>query len=147
MASETVTDPEPAGDSAQPAGQQVGDAGLNENVAGALSYLFGFLTGVLFFVIDDRPEVRFHAAQSVLLSVAAIGSFLLLTVLNTVLFASLFGGTFIVATVLWLLFSLVWLVVGVGGFVLWLYMMYSTYTGRTVALPVVGSLARSVASK
>lgn len=147
MASETVTDTQQDGDGAQHAGQELADAGMGENVAGALSYLLGFLTGVLFFVIDDRPAVRFHAAQSILLSVAAIGSFVLLAVLNTVLFASLFSGTFIVATVLWLVLSLVWLVVGVGGFVLWLYMMYSAYTGKTVSLPVVGGLARSIASK
>ena len=119
---------------------------MDENVAGALSYLLGFLTGVLLFVIDDRPAVRFHAAQSILLSVAAIGSFVLLAVVNTVVFASLFSGTFIVATVLWLVLSLVWLVIGVGGFVLWLYMMYATYTGRRVSLPVVGDLASRIAS-
>ena len=99
MASETVTNTQQVGDGAQPAGQELADTGVDENLAGALSYLLGFLTGVLFFVVDDRPGVRFHAAQSILLSVAAIGSFVVLAVLNTVLFATLFGGAAIAATV------------------------------------------------
>lgn len=147
MASETVTDTQQAGDSAQPAGQELTDTGVDQNLAGALSYLLGFLTGVLFFVVDDRPGVRFHAAQSILLSVAAIGLFVVLAVVNTVIFATLFGGAAIAATVLWLVLLLVWLVVGVGGFVLWLYLMYTAYTGRTVSLPVVGGLASRLASK
>src|SRR5271163_3963187 len=39
--------------------------GLEENVAGTLSYVIGWVTGIIFFVIDKRPFVRFHAAQSI----------------------------------------------------------------------------------
>ncbi len=39
-------------------------SGLSENVAGFLCYLFGWVTGLIFFLIDKRPFVRFHAAQS-----------------------------------------------------------------------------------
>jgi len=38
---------------------------LAENVAGALCYLFGWVSGLVFLLIDRRPFVRFHAAQSV----------------------------------------------------------------------------------
>ena len=40
-------------------------AGLSENTAAALSYVLGWLTGIIFFLIDKRPYVRFHAAQSI----------------------------------------------------------------------------------
>jgi len=42
-----------------------GSTGLAENVAGLLCYLFGWLTGLIFLLIDKRPFVRFHAAQSI----------------------------------------------------------------------------------
>jgi len=39
-------------------------SGLTENVAGLLCYALGWITGLIFFLIDKRPYVRFHAAQS-----------------------------------------------------------------------------------
>src|ERR1700726_131068 len=39
--------------------------GLAENVAGLLCYTLGWLTGIIFLLIDKRPFVRFHAAQSI----------------------------------------------------------------------------------
>ena len=39
--------------------------GLDENVAGLLCYVLGWVTGIIFFLIDKRPYVRFHAAQSI----------------------------------------------------------------------------------
>src|ERR1700680_944241 len=38
--------------------------GMAENVAGLLCYVLGWVTGLIFFLIDKRPFVRFHAAQS-----------------------------------------------------------------------------------
>jgi uncharacterized membrane protein len=38
---------------------------LHENVAGMLSYLFGWISGLVFLLVDCRPFVRYHAAQSV----------------------------------------------------------------------------------
>src|SRR6202045_15491 len=39
--------------------------GLAENVAGLLCYVLGWVTGIIFLLIDKRPFVRFHAAQSI----------------------------------------------------------------------------------
>src|ERR1039458_7612401 len=44
---------------------QPATAGLSENAAATLSYVLGWLTGIIFFLIDKRPYVRFHAAQSI----------------------------------------------------------------------------------
>ena len=38
---------------------------LSENLAALLSYVFGWITGLIFLLIDKRPYVRFHAAQSI----------------------------------------------------------------------------------
>ncbi|MGH9710063.1 MAG: zinc ribbon domain-containing protein, partial [Candidatus Acidiferrales bacterium] len=40
------------------------ETGLSENVAGLLCYVLGWITGLIFLLIDKRPFVRFHAAQS-----------------------------------------------------------------------------------
>src|ERR1700693_3203492 len=47
------------GASASPTG------GLAENVAGLLAYVLGWITGIIFLMIDKRPWVRFQAAQSI----------------------------------------------------------------------------------
>ena len=53
--------------------------GLDANVAAALSYLVGFITGVLFLVIEkDNRFVRFHAMQSTVVFLAIVGIDILL---------------------------------------------------------------------
>ena len=58
-------------------------SGLSENLAALLRYVFGWITGVIFLLLDKRPYVRFHAAQSIVV-------FLGLHILRTVL-AAIFG--------------------------------------------------------
>jgi len=48
--------------------------GLESNVAGLLSYLVGWITGLIFFLIEQEDEfVRFHAMQSIIVFGAVIG--------------------------------------------------------------------------
>src|SRR5579871_6403607 len=57
---------EPA--AAAPAGiseASMSESGLQENVAALLCYVLGWITGLIFLLIDKRPTVRFHAAQSI----------------------------------------------------------------------------------
>ena len=58
-------------------------SGLSENLAALLSYVFGWITGLIFLLLDKRPYVRFHAAQSIVV-------FLGLHILRAVL-AAIFG--------------------------------------------------------
>ncbi len=47
-------------------------SGLQENVAAALCYALGFITGILFLVLEPynkNRNIRFHAFQSIFLSV------------------------------------------------------------------------------
>jgi uncharacterized membrane protein len=63
-----------------------GGSGLPENVAGALSYLLGPITGVAFFIIDrERPFVRFHAVQSIAVSIAWVVAAIVLMVVSAIL--------------------------------------------------------------
>jgi uncharacterized membrane protein len=112
-------------------------AGLTPNVAGALAYLVGLITGVLFLVIDPFKTdrfVRFHAFQSIFFNVAWIAFWILWTIVGFMLSAISHGLFFIIQLPVNLL-------VMVGGFCLWAYLMYSAYQGKTFKLPIIGPLA------
>src|SRR5271168_4848989 len=71
-----------------------GTSGLQENVAGLLCYLLGWLTGIIFLLIDKRPFVRFHAAQSIVVFGA-------LFVIRVILSFGLLSGGGLVGFSLW----------------------------------------------
>jgi uncharacterized membrane protein len=112
-------------------------SGLQPNVAGALAYLAGIITAILFLVIDHFKNdrfVRFHAFQSLFFNVAWIALWIAWTVVGMVLGAVTKGLFFILQVP-------IDLVLMVGGFALWAFLMYSAYQGKTTRLPVIGALA------
>jgi uncharacterized membrane protein len=116
-------------------------AGLTPNVAGALAYLVGAITGILFLVIDPFKTdrfVRFHAFQSIFFNLAWIAFWVVWMIVGLVLGAVSHGLFFIIQLPINLL-------VTVGGFCIWVYLMYSAYQGKTFQLPVIGALAASQA--
>jgi len=116
-------------------------SGLTPNVAGALAYLVGFITGILFLVLDPFKTdrfVRFHAFQSIFLNLAWIAFWIVWQVVWLTLGAFTHGLLFLILTPINLLIAL-------GGLCLWIYMMYSAYQGKTVQLPIIGPLAASQA--
>jgi uncharacterized membrane protein len=116
-------------------------AGLTPNVAGALAYLVGAITGILFLVIDPFKTdrfVRFHAFQSIFFNLAWIAFWILWTIIGLMLGAISHGLFFIIQLPINLLLF-------VGGFCLWAYLMYTAYQGKTFQLPVIGALAASQA--
>src|SRR4051794_7462591 len=55
--------------------QGTASVGMTNNVAGALCYLFGFITGIVFLVLEPYNKdrfVRFHAFQSIFFSAVCI---------------------------------------------------------------------------
>lgn len=101
--------------------------GLAENVAGLLCYALGWVTGLIFLLIDKRPWVKFHAAQSI----AVFGG---LTIIRIGL---IFMGHFIG----WGIFGLI----GLLGFVLWIFLMVKAYQHETVRIPIAADIADSIA--
>ena len=123
------------------------ESGLDENVAGALSYLFGLVTGLIFYLIEqDNAYVRFHAAQSMVVSgivfVAYIGLSILGTVVSSILFTS--SSTFFLGSIVSLVLGLIWLVLALGGFGLWVYLMVRAYQGKTPRVPIAAGIADSL---
>ncbi len=127
--------------SAMPAPMPAAGAGLTPNVAGALAYLVGAITGILFLVIDPFKTdrfVRFHAFQSIFFNLAWIAFWIVWMIVGLVLGAVSHGLFFIIQLPINLL-------VTVGGFCIWVYLMYSAYQGKTFQLPIIGALAASQA--
>lgn len=107
-------------------------SGLQENVAGLLCYSLGFITGILFLLIDKRPFVRFHAAQSIVI----------------------FGGLFLIRVVLGFVFvgtgfyafwGLISMLIGLITLVLWIVLMVLAYQGKRFEVPVAAGIAKSIA--
>ncbi|HET7323363.1 MAG TPA: DUF4870 domain-containing protein [Halococcus sp.] len=125
------------------------ESGLDGNVAGALSYLFGFVSGLIFYLIEkDDPFVRWHAAQSIAFACVLVVVYIALTFLGTVVSVASFSGgsgMFLIGSLFGLILGLVWLVVAVGSFVAWIYLMLKAYQGETPRLPVAAKIADRLA--
>lgn len=98
-------------------------SGLEPTIAAALSYLLGFISGILFFIVEkENAYVRFHALQSTMV----------------------FGGLFVVMMVFKMIpilgFILNFLLFLVG-FVIWLFLMVKAAQGVAFKLPVIGDIA------
>lgn len=109
--------------------------GLSENVAGLLCYLLGWLTGIIFLLIDKRPFVRFHAAQSIVVFGA-------LFILRIILSFGLFGIHMFGFFSLWALVSLL---VSLVTLILWIVLMVTAFQGKRLEIPVAANIAKSIA--
>jgi uncharacterized membrane protein len=112
-------------------------SGLTANTAAALAYLAGIITGILFLVIDPYKRdgfVRFHAFQSIFFNIAWIVLWMAWMIVGLVLGAVTKGLFFLLQVP-------IDLVLMVGGFALWVFLMYSAYQGKMPRLPVIGALA------
>jgi len=118
-------------------------SGLSENAAACLSYALGWLTGIIFYLIDRRPYVRFHAAQSI---VTFGGLHLIRIVLGMVFGFGFFygyGGHLGGWGIGLLLISLI----GLLSFVLWIVLMIKAFQGERFMVPVAGDIAVNLANK
>ena len=102
--------------------------GMAENVAGLLCYVLGWVTGIIFLLIDRRPFVKFHAAQSI---VVFGGLHLIQIVLRFAHFFLLGFG----------LHFLVWLL----GVVLWIVLMIKAFQHETFRVPIAAGIADEIA--
>lgn len=98
--------------------------GLPKNTAAALSYVLGWLTGIVFLLVEKDPFVRFHAMQSIV-TFGALNVIALIPVLNIILGPIVF----------------------IVGFVLWLVLIFKAYQGEEFKLPVVGDFAKKQLGK
>lgn len=111
--------------------------GLTMNLAAALSYALGAITGVIFLILDPykaNPFVRFHAMQSVLFSIACV-IFAILWSIGVGILESVAGYWVLTIDVP------LHLLIGLGIFLFWLYVMFQAYSQREYRIPWIGNIA------
>lgn len=97
--------------------------GLNENVAGLLCYVLGWITGLVFLLVEkDSAFVKFHAMQSLM-------TFLALGILSAVLSFIPYIGAIIGG------------IIGLITIVLWIVLMIKAYQGERWKVPIIGDFA------
>jgi len=112
-------------------------SGLEPNLAGLLCYLFGWVSGLIFLLIDKRPYVRFHAAQSIGISIGAV--------IVMIVFAIFIFIVGIITSGLGFLLGLLYPLLGLGIFALIVICMIKAYKGEKFKLPVIGDIAEKMA--
>jgi uncharacterized membrane protein len=111
-------------------------SGLTSNAAGALAYVLGLITGIVFLVLEPYKHdrfVRFHAMQSILFCVAAIAFSVAWSIVVNIMI-NISGWTAMVLTPISLVISL-------GFFLFWLFLMYQAYSQREYRIPFIGAIA------
>jgi uncharacterized membrane protein len=111
-------------------------AGLTSNVAAALAYILGLITGVVFLVLEPHKRdrfVRFHAMQSILFCAAAIVFSIAMSIVWGILFSISASLIFVVMPLR--------LVIALGLFLFWLFVMYQGYSHREYRIPIIGAIA------
>lgn len=103
--------------------------GLEANVAGLLCYVLGWVTGLIFLLLENKNKfVRFHAIQSIV-------TFGAITVVCFVL------GMFSWIPFLGIFFGFINWLVSLLAFVLWIVLMVTAYQGKRYKLPIAGDIA------
>ena len=103
--------------------------GLTENVAGLLCYVLGWVSGIVFLLIEQENKfVRFHAMQSIVTFGGITVIYILLSILGLIPFIGV-------------LFDILGYIVGLIAFVLWIVLMVKAYQGVKYKLPWTGDFA------
>ena len=111
----------------------------NKKLEALLSYLLGWITGIIFLLIEKDSYVRFHAVQSILTFGGLDILIIILSILASIALA--LGGWGISLILHWII-NLIWLL----HFVLWIVLMIKAYQGERFKLPIVGDIAEKYAA-
>ena len=97
--------------------------GVEPNLAGLLCYVLGWVTGLIFFILEKENQfVRFHAMQSI----------------------AVFGAITVVVIILGFIPIIGWIIawlIGILAFILWIVLMLKAYQGQKYKLPWAGNFA------
>ncbi len=97
--------------------------GLDRNISAMLSYLLGWVSGLVVILIEkDDDFVRFHAMQSIV----TFGALTILSIAfgTMVMFIGVMGS-----------------LIRIAGIALWILLMVKAYQGEKYKLPVIGDMA------
>jgi uncharacterized membrane protein len=114
-------------------------------VAGLLAYVLGFITGIVFLVLEPYNKdkfVRFHAFQSIFFNVVMIGFWIVWTILSMIM--GMVGYRLLgygIGSLISTLMFLVSLVVFLAFLITWVFLMFKAYNNQRFELPLIGKLA------
>jgi len=110
--------------------------GLKPNIAALLSYLFGIISGLVFFLGEKENKfVRFHALQSIVFTLVIIAVEIVLWLLFSLLFYAL-------PLTLWGFVALISWVIWIGILAVWILLMVKAYQEEEFKLPVIGDFCK-----
>lgn len=116
--------------------------GLESNVAGLLCYLLGWVSGLIFFLIEkDSKKVKFHAMQSILLFGGITVLFVILSVLQGILWSLAWHGGGGALLAISGLFGIISTILWIASLILWILLMVKAYQNEAFKLPVIGNIA------
>src|ERR1041384_1771895 len=127
-------------DSNPPLGSTAGKSstGLDANIAALISYLAGWVSGLIFFLIEQESRfVRFHAMQSILLNVAIVALLIVVNIFGVILAMMRLG----------LILVLLWPIVGLALLAAWIFCIIKAYQGQEFKLPLIGDMAAKIVNK
>jgi uncharacterized membrane protein len=123
-----------------PAGKS--STGLDENIAALLSYVFGWISGLIFFLIEkDSRFVRFHAMQSILLNAIVVVLAVVVVVVVTILTLILGQISAVLAGIVWIISWLLYLAGGLVALVLFILCLIKAFQNQMYKLPIIGNYA------
>lgn len=111
--------------------------GLDANVAGLLAYVAGWVTGLIFFLIEKGSTfVRFHAVQSLIFNIAFVLAHIVVFVLTLILskMHMAFVGSLLSGGL------------SLGGLAVWIICMIKAYQNEKFKLPIIGDMAEKYAA-
>ncbi len=132
--------PTPTEGAAKPEAES--STGLSANVAGLLCYVIGWVTGIVFIVLEKKSIfVKFHAWQSIMtFGVLTAAHLILSTILRAIAVATFSPGLAILAGVLG---TIIWILM----VVLWIILVIQAGTGKMWKVPWAGDWAEKQISK
>jgi uncharacterized membrane protein len=115
-------------------------AGMEENVAGLVAYILGWITGLIFLLIDKRPFVKFHAAQSIAFNIAFFAIWIIFWICSSII-AVITAAMHIPIGFLTFFLSPI---IGLGFLVIWIFLMYKAYNHEKFKLPIIGNIVENM---
>jgi uncharacterized membrane protein len=113
-------------------------AGIDENVAGLLCYIFGWITGLIFLLIDKRPFVKFHGGQAIAFNICILPIWFALWIVWLIIAHIPLIG---------LLGLVIFPVFGLAVFATWIFLMYKAYSHEKFKLPIIGDIVDKMVNK
>jgi uncharacterized membrane protein len=115
-------------------------AGIEENIAGLLCYIFGWVTGLIFLLIDKRPFVKFHGAQSIALNITFVAVWILYVIFSFFLTMITAMLHFPIGFISFLLLP----VIGLSFLAVWIFIMFKAYSHEKYKLPIIGNIVEKM---